>query len=145
MESGGLVVPAGETELLAELMHLRSEPTMTGERISGHPHDDLAMSLAMALGPLQDRQRGGDSWRCRIAELSRGPVPPASLPAALGSAQKITAGSGAEVPRRPVWQSVMGGDLTVPEDLDHDRRESPALIRAREAVAAAMSADREEA
>jgi hypothetical protein len=139
-EAGSLVIPACETELISELMHLRSEPTATGERISGHPHDDIVMALAMACGPVRDRQKGGDTWRCRIAEISRGPVPLAEVPGALASMPTVNSDSGIEVPRDPVWQSVLSGEVTVPPYFGRGRRELPLIQHARHRSADAPGA-----
>jgi hypothetical protein len=142
LEQGWLILPAGETELLSELLHLKSEITMTGERISGSPHDDLAMAFLMAMAPIADSQRG---WRCKVAELARGHVPPVALSPELARIPTVSAPTGAQVPRTPAWQSLLGGEVTLPTNLDLTPPEPPQIRKARKRVAEALQRQREEA
>jgi hypothetical protein len=68
--------PASAADLLRELVLLRVDLSPGGdERIaaSGAAHDDLAMSLALALGPF--RRRDG-RWVTLADQAIRQPVPP---------------------------------------------------------------------
>lgn len=140
MEEGRLVLPACETELRSELLHLKSELTQSGvERISGLPHDDLAMSLLLAAGPIPDRSKGKDAWRCRIAELARRGVPEVTVPAAMERVATVSTGTGVEVSKTPAWQSILGSELTLPADLDLSKPEPRSVRDARASVAAALT------
>jgi Helicase len=146
LEQDRLRIPAAATELRTELMHLRSELTASGvERIeAAFGHDDLAMAMLLALQPRQDRQKGGEAWRLRLADLSdpRRPVPGIGLsPVELArlTGETVRTGAGAEVPRSPVWQSIGGGEITAPDDLPiYEPPVSPQLREARERVAEAL-------
>ena len=113
IEADWLKIPAVEVELISELTHLKSEITQTGERISGTPHDDLAMAFMLALAPTSSKAKGGTTWRSRVADLARGHVPPADLPSQLASLPTVSSGS-VEIPKNPCWQSLVGGELTLP-------------------------------
>jgi hypothetical protein len=148
LERGQLVIPAGATELRTELMHLRSELTQSGvERIAaGWGHDDLAMAMLMALLPQQVKEPGGEAWRLRLSDFSdpRRPVPPvdASMVEIVerGGATVVT-GTGAEIPRRPTWQSILSGEVTAPSSTVDvfDPRDSKVAREVRERIAEAQN------
>jgi hypothetical protein len=144
LEEDQLRIPAAATELRTELMHLRSALTQSGvEKIeAGWGHDDLAMAALLSLQPVPDRERGGESWRLRLADLCdpRRPAPAVPLsPIDLArlTEDRVTTGAGAEVPRRPLWQSINGAQITGPDGLaPYDPPESPQIAKARELIAA---------
>lgn len=133
-----LLISASAEELLRELRLLRVDLSPGGtERIeASRGHDDCADSLALALLPYR---RGGRAWSVRLAELAQSDRPVLAVPAALGGVPTAAAPSGLTVPRRPVWASVAGEQVTVPARLAADReRPSRALVDARRRVAAAL-------
>lgn len=147
LEEDRLRLPAGATELLTELRFLRSELTQTGvERIAaGYGHDDLAMSFLMALQPVPDKRRGPENWRLRLADLAdpRRPIrEPSISPVEIDerTREQVLTGAGESVPRRPIWQSISGGELTIPTRSVAAARDRfaphPKTIAAREAIAA---------
>jgi hypothetical protein len=144
MEEDRLRIPASATDLRTELMHLRSALTQSGvEKIeAGWGHDDLAMAALLALQPVPDRERGGESWRLRLSDFSdpRRPVPPIPLaPVDLArlSLDQVQTGAGVDVPRHPLWQSIIGGEITAPPDLrPYEAPEAPQLAEARALIAA---------
>jgi hypothetical protein len=144
LEEDRLRIPAAAIDLRTELMHLRSSLTQSGvERIeAGWGHDDLAMAALLALQPMPDRERGGESWRLRLADLAdpRRPVPSIPLsPIDLArlTEDRVETGAGVDVPRHPIWQSINGAELTAPADLrPYVPPESPQLREARALIAA---------
>lgn len=146
MEEDQLRIPAVATELRTELMHMRSELTQSGvERIeAGWGHDDLAMALLLALGPRRRRERGGEAWGLRLADLAnpRRPVPPTAGFAPLVDGEKVQTGAGVDVPRDPTWQSIAGPELTLPagsapvDPRTYTAPLSPQVRKARELLAA---------
>lgn len=145
LEEDQLRIPAAATELRTEMMHLRSALTQSGvEKIqAGWGHDDLAMAALLALQPMPDSERGGESWRLRLADLCdprrpRPEVPVSAVDLARLTEDRVTTGGGAEVPRRPLWQSINSPHVTAPEDAlqPFEPTESPQVVEARRLIAA---------
>lgn len=144
LEEDRLRIPAAATDLRTELMHLRSALTQSGvERIeAGWGHDDLAMATLLALQPVPDRERGGESWRLRLADLAdprrpEPPIPLAPIDLARLTEDRVQTGAGADVPRHPLWQSINGAQITAPPDLRvYESPEAPQLAEARALIAA---------
>jgi hypothetical protein len=115
-----LLIPAGAEDLIRELLLLRVDLTPGGvERIeAGSGHDDLADALMLATFPY--RPRGTTRWRCYLADLvdPRSRLPVGMLPAAVDRLPTVQTVGGVEVPRRPVWQSVAGSELSFPAGVD---------------------------
>lgn len=137
------VLPAASEDLLRELLMLRVDLTPSGtERIeAGSGHDDLADALMLAGCPFRDRHDG--RWSTLLAHYSDPrrplPEPPAGLRDIAGST--VATGGGLEIPRLPVWQSVRGADVSLPEGVELRPRhpESPKLAAMRESVVAALT------
>ena len=145
IDEGRLVLPAAEAELIRELLLLRVDLTPGGvERIEASAgHDDLADALMLAAVPYRDR---AGRWRSTLGDLAdpRRPLPgPALAPGVdLRSQEATVTAGGLEVPRRPVWQSVRGAEVTVPAGLELTARpRDPRLASARAAIRAALNDD----
>lgn len=136
-----LVIPAAAEDLIRELLMLRVDLTPSGtERIEASTgHDDLADALMLATLPYRERSTG--RWRCYLADLAdpRRAVPAPALPDGvdLRRLELVEAAGGLAVPRRPVWQSVHGPEVTVPAGLDLRPAPDPWLENVRAAVKAA--------
>jgi len=110
-----LLIPASAGELIRELMLLKVDLSPSGaERIEASSGtDDLCDALGLAQAPFPDR-RG--RWHTMLANLadpsSRLPEP--RLPVGAEDLPTVTTGGGLSLPRRPIWQSPAGRELTVP-------------------------------
>lgn len=134
LEDGWLVLPACETELISELMHLKSTLTATGERIEAAPgrHDDLVMALCFALAPV--RPKGRKAWHSNIQALTRRHIPPVVLPPQVMGLPAVTTEGDVEVPKYPSWQSVAGSAITPTPHVDLSPPEPRQIARARELI-----------
>lgn len=147
VDEGRLVIPAAAEELVRELLMLRVDLTPSGtERVEASTgHDDLADALMLACAPHRD---GQGRWRSLLGLYadSRRPLPAPAIPPGvdLGRLEYVPTAGGLDVPRRPVWQSVRGPEVTVPPGLELRPAPDPRLERARAAVAAALNPDGEE-
>ena len=107
-----LLLPAGATDLLRELLLLRVDLSPGGaERIEASSgHDDLADALSLALMPYRDDSK---NWRTALGNLADPRL--TKLPAiAPPDVRTVRTGGGIEVPAVPAFQSVAGPELTVP-------------------------------
>jgi hypothetical protein len=143
LERRWLLIPASADDLIRELLLLKVDLTATGtEKIEARSgHDDLAMSLALALTPYKDEN---GAWRTRVmdwADPTRFRLPLPLLPAAMDRLEMVPAGD-VLVPRTPAWVSVRGAELTLPSDLD---LVDPSLRSLRRRVNEAVSTNQQEA
>lgn len=107
-----LLLPASAEELRRELLMLRVDLSPAGiERIeAGVGHDDLADALMLGLGPWKGRT---GRWRSVLADLAE---PRRALdPVPVQGGPIVRSGGGVEVPKVPVWQSVVGPTVPVPD------------------------------
>jgi len=119
-------------DLLRQLAGLRFEQGERGmtriEADSPGTHDDVADALMLATAPFSR----GRTRALPARRLSRAEIPDARV---LEPSDTVTTGGGLVLPRSPFWQSVNGGELTMPVALQpkaepEDR--NPVLTRARE-------------
>lgn len=141
LDQGRLVLPASAEDLLRELLLLRVDLTPTGvERIEASSgHDDLADALMLAMCPHRARDRRWATLLAHYAEPQRA-LPAAAIDLRNADVPTVSTGGGLMVPRLPVWQSVRGSQITVPDGLDVSPRErvSPLLAAMREAAGRAL-------
>src|ERR1035437_2785233 len=120
IDRGELVIPASASDLIREMLMLRVDLSPTGvERIeaAGSGRDDLCDALMLATAPYR---RDGCSWKTYLADLLNpaSVLPEPYLPAAVAASEHVDGPDGLRVPRRPVWMSVAGSELTLPPGLD---------------------------
>ncbi|MEX0993433.1 MAG: hypothetical protein WDZ37_05500 [Solirubrobacterales bacterium] len=139
LDQGRLLLPASAEELHRELLMLRVDLTPDGgEKIAASTgHDDLPMALALASVPYKPR----GEWRNYLAELAepRRPLPEPTLPPRVAELPTVQTPGGLTLPRRPVWVSVNGDELTTPPELDRPAPEPKHLKAARASVAVALA------
>lgn len=124
-----LLIPSSAEDLIRELSMLRIDlnPSGTEKVAASSGHDDLADAAMLSLGP----HNGRAGWTTDLERLAdpRLVLPDADGPVG-GEGPSVRTPGGLVIPRRPVWQSVEGPELTVPgvappvpEDLDPARDE----------------------
>ncbi len=133
-----LVLPAGATDLLRELLMLRVDLTQSGvEHIeAGSGHDDLADALMLSTGPHKDKRSGKFSTLLGRLADPRWRVPAPDRPVVSGDT--VTTGGGVTIPRQG-FQSVAGGELSQMPDIPAQPTISPSLARTRERVQASLT------
>jgi hypothetical protein len=141
VDKGELIAPASELELRRELALLEVSLTQAGgEKIEASVgHDDLADALYLACAPFK-RLRTGE-WSCSLVDILDGRrlLPEVPVPPVVAASPHVLGPDGLMVPVRPAWQSITGGDLTVPDGLDFVAPVDPALRNARARVARALT------
>jgi hypothetical protein len=131
LEEVRLVLPR-HPDLLRQLAGLRFEVGERGfvriEADDPATHDDVADALMLAAGP--HRLRNGKAG-CVLANAARSIEPDAEI---RDEVETVETGGGLVVPRRAIFQSPLGSDVTAPPRAE---RVNPILQRARQQIAAA--------